>query len=72
MAACGQLVGQVNDKTRKKERAENKLKIKTKEKNWKLTVFPTSYQRNGSFQESTLVHSGQDPGCKNSKLRMAS
>ena len=30
MAACGQLVGQVNDKTRKKERAENKLKIKTK------------------------------------------
>ena len=29
-AACGQLVGQVNDKTRKKERAENKLKIKTK------------------------------------------
>ena len=30
MAACGQLIGQVNDKTRKKERAENKLKIKTK------------------------------------------
>ena len=30
MAACGQLVGQVNDKTRKKERAENKLKIKAK------------------------------------------
>ena len=30
MAACGQLVGQVNDKTRKKERAENKLRIKTK------------------------------------------
>ena len=30
MAACGQLVGQVNDKTRKKERAENRLKIKTK------------------------------------------
>jgi len=30
MAACGQLVGQVNDKTRKRERAENKLKIKAK------------------------------------------
>jgi len=30
MAACGQLVGQVSDKTRKKERAENKLKIKAK------------------------------------------
>ena len=30
MAACGQLVGQVNDKTRKKERTENKLKIKSK------------------------------------------
>ena len=30
MAACGQLVGQVNDKTRKKERAENKLQIKSK------------------------------------------
>ena len=30
MAACGQLVGQVNDKTRKKERAESKLRIKTK------------------------------------------
>tara|TARA_X000000368_G_scaffold12738_1_gene10287 strand:+ start:674 stop:1801 length:1128 start_codon:yes stop_codon:yes gene_type:complete len=30
MAACGQLVGQVNDKTRKKKRAENKLKIKAK------------------------------------------
>ncbi len=30
MAACGQLVGQVNDRTRKKERAERKLRIKSK------------------------------------------
>ena len=30
MAACGQLVGQVNDRTRKKERAESKLRIKSK------------------------------------------
>jgi 23S rRNA (adenine2503-C2)-methyltransferase len=30
MAACGQLVGQVNDKTRKKERAENKSRIEAK------------------------------------------
>ena len=30
MAACGQLVGQVNDRTRKKERAEIKLRIKSK------------------------------------------
>jgi 23S rRNA (adenine2503-C2)-methyltransferase len=30
MAACGQLVGQVNDKTRKKERAQNKSRIETK------------------------------------------
>ena len=30
MAACGQLVGQVNDKTRKKERIERKLQIKSK------------------------------------------
>ena len=30
MAACGQLVGQVNDKTRKKEREQNKVRIKTK------------------------------------------
>jgi len=30
MAACGQLVGRVNDKTRKKERKEIKDKIKTK------------------------------------------
>ena len=30
MAACGQLVGQVNDKTKKKERIERKLQIKSK------------------------------------------
>ena len=30
MAACGQLVGQVNDKTRKKEREQNKARIETK------------------------------------------
>ena len=30
MAACGQLVGQVNDKTRKKEREQNKARIDTK------------------------------------------
>jgi len=30
MAACGQLVGQVNDKTRKKEREQNKSRIETK------------------------------------------
>ena len=30
MAACGQLVGQVNDKTKKKERIERKLHIKSK------------------------------------------
>ena len=30
MAACGQLVGQVNDKTRKKEREENKARIEAK------------------------------------------
>ena len=30
MAACGQLVGQVNDKTRKKERELNKARIETK------------------------------------------
>ncbi len=30
MAACGQLVGKVNDKTRKIERAKNKQKIKSK------------------------------------------
>ena len=30
MAACGQLVGQVNDKTRKKERAKNKARIEAK------------------------------------------
>mgnify|MGYP001318108520 FL=1 len=30
MAACGQLVGQVNDKTRKKERIQRKLQIKSK------------------------------------------
>ena len=28
--ACGQLVGQVNDKTRKKERAKNKARIEAK------------------------------------------
>ena len=30
MAACGQLVGRVNDKTKKKERIERKLQIKSK------------------------------------------
>ena len=30
MAACGQLVGQVNDKTRRKERAQRKLQINSK------------------------------------------
>jgi 23S rRNA (adenine2503-C2)-methyltransferase len=30
MAACGQLVGQVNDKTRKKEREQNKSRIEAK------------------------------------------
>ena len=30
MAACGQLVGQVNDKTRKKERSENKARIEAR------------------------------------------
>ena len=30
MAACGQLVGKVNDKTKKKERIERKLQIKSK------------------------------------------
>jgi len=28
MAACGQLVGQVNDKTRRKERSKNQIKTK--------------------------------------------
>ena len=28
MAACGQLVGQVNDKTRRKERAQKKIEVK--------------------------------------------
>jgi len=28
MAACGQLVGQVNDRTRRKERSKNQIKTK--------------------------------------------
>jgi hypothetical protein len=29
MAACGQLVGQVNDKTKRKERAEKRIEVQT-------------------------------------------
>ena len=29
MAACGQLVGQVNDKTRKKERLQKRIEVQT-------------------------------------------